>query len=94
MNDFLKKNSFSILLVLVAMIIFWVYTTFINVPRDEEALAPQNPAEEITLNLSGLQSISFDNNLFSSPEFRNLREFPLIIPLQTLGRTNPFAPAQ
>ena len=95
MNDFLKKNSFSVLLVLVTVIIFWVYTTFISPSQEETgAFVPQNPAEEITSNLGTLQSISFDGSLFSSQEFKNLRQFPLIVPQQALGRTNPFAPTQ
>jgi|GEM_PF-5291124 len=53
-------------------------------------LVTAGPGAEVVSLYSSLQSITFDQTLFSSPAYRNLTDFSTPLPTETVGRSNPF----
>jgi hypothetical protein len=49
-------------------------------------------SRELLLTLSALRVVTLDESLFADPSFRSLVDFGVEIPLQPVGRRNPFAP--
>ncbi len=47
-------------------------------------------SRELLLTLSDLRSITLDNSIFSDAAFTSLVDFRVDIPLQPVGRQNPF----
>lgn len=52
------------------------------------------PAQELLATLAALNTIQLDahSTLFQDPAFVSLTDFGVVIPLQPVGRRNPFAP--
>lgn len=42
--------------------------------------------------LNQVNSLNLDTSIFDNEIFRNLKEYPVLIPDQPVGRINPFAP--
>lgn len=93
-GDFLQKNKGAITLIILALLLWWGYTTFFNSESDIDTMQTELVGKEVIDTLHRLEQIRLDASLFSSPEFRNLEEFNLVIPEQARGRINPFAPVR
>jgi hypothetical protein len=55
------------------------------------AVAPQN-ADEFSTILSTINHISIDTSLFQNPSYKLLRDVPVSLGSDVVGRSNPFAP--
>lgn len=54
--------------------------------------APLAPATEFSALLSTIKSISIDTSLFTNASYLSLRDFPITLGTEIIGRPNPFAP--
>ena len=96
MIQFLKANKLltfgSVVIILAAL----VYFMFFSKSSDEAAVVAQeetdNVSRELIITLSNLNTIRLDNSIFKDPVFLSLSDFGVQIPLQNVGRRNPFAP--
>ncbi len=80
----------------VATLLYW---TFFMQGGSAPALTATDvgvdaPAQELLATLTTLNTIQLDvhSALFQDPAFVSLTDFGVIIPLQPVGRRNPFAP--
>lgn len=96
MIQFLKDNkmlTFGGILVLAAALIYFM---FFSGPSEEVGVVVQEEtssvSRELIITLSNLNTIRLDNSIFSDPVFLSLSDFGEQIPLQNVGRYNPFAP--
>ncbi|MDO8518519.1 MAG: hypothetical protein Q7S26_04500 [bacterium] len=48
--------------------------------------------QSLLVMLSNLHTIKLDGSIFTDPTFISLTDFGVVIPLQSVGRNNPFAP--
>jgi hypothetical protein len=49
-------------------------------------------SRDLIVTLSNLNTIRLDDSIFTDPVFLSLSDFGVQIPLQPVGRRNPFAP--
>ena len=96
--QFFKNNKTSVyggLFVIAAVI---VYFMFFSGNSDDALLTTtaEDPTSQVSrdllVTLSSLNVIRLDETLFKDPVFVSLSDFGVIIPLQPVGRRNPFAP--
>lgn len=53
---------------------------------------PSVGADEFSTMLSRINSISIDTSIFQDPGYRALRDYPVMLGTDIIGRINPFAP--
>ena len=95
MTEFIKNNKVPIGGVLFLGIAIWAYFTFFSSESGEllsttEVTSPVS--QELLVTLSNLRTIRLDETIFEDVVFISLSDFGVTIPLQTIGRRNPFAP--
>lgn len=99
MLDYFKENKGLAAIVIVAVLGVGGYFAYRS--SDTGALLTASGAtstptskvsRELLLTLGDLRSITLDNSLFTDAAFTSLVDFRVDIPLQPVGRTNPFAP--
>lgn len=73
-----------------------IYLMFFRGPAEEPGVVAQdttdNVSRELVITLSNLNTIRLDDSIFKDPVFLSLSDFGVQIPLQNVGRYNPFAP--
>lgn len=96
MTQFLKDNKMLALGSLVVILGALVYFMFFAGPSENVAVVTQddssNVSRELVITLSNLNTIRLDASIFEDPVFISLSDFGVQIPLQNVGRRNPFAP--
>jgi hypothetical protein len=53
-------------------------------------LVTAGPGAEVVSLYSSLQSITFDQSIFTSPSYESLTDFSTPLPTEAIGRTSPF----
>ena len=93
--ELLKRYKLAILGGFIIILLYVVYSVYFT-NKDSPTLTLESGAaniaagtELVTLLLS-LQSITLDNKLFGSPEFRSLIDLGKTISPEPIGRANPF----
>ncbi len=97
MREFINKNKVPIGGVLLVGAALWAYFTFFSGGSEEllsttEATSPVS--QELLVTLSNLRTIHLDESIFEDTVFVSLSDFGVTIPLQAIGRRNPFAPLE
>ena len=96
MLQFLKENKMLTFGGTVVIFGALVYFMFFSGPGEEAGVAAQNEtpniSRELIITLSNLSIIRLDDSIFTDPVFLSLSDFGVQIPLQNVGRRNPFAP--
>ena len=99
MMQFIKSNKVVIIGGLLLAVLLFVYFTFFANSSDNTALLTTTSEEDLSpvsrdllVTLSNLQTIRLDNSIFTNPVFMSLTSFGVQIPLENVGRSNPFAP--
>lgn len=96
MFQFLKANKLLSLGGLVVLLGALMYFMFFAGGGEEVGVVSENPTDnvsrELIVTLSSLNTIRLDNSIFSDTVFLSLSDFGVQIPLQNVGRRNPFAP--
>ena len=96
MTQFLKDNKMLALGSVVVILGALLYFMFFSGPSEEAAVVAQDDtgsvSRELVITLSNLNTIRLDASIFDDPVFLSLSDFGVQIPLQNVGRRNPFAP--
>ncbi len=66
-------------------------TGIIPLPNADKSQATQ-ASDEFSNLLSSIKRITIDTSLFNNPAYKMLRDFPVSLGSEIVGRTNPFAP--
>lgn len=94
--DFLKQNKAAIALGVLLIAGIFVYTTFFLSSAPVATLTSSDSdstlSQNLLVTLQSLHTIKLDNSIFSEPAYQSLTDFGVVIPQQTPGRRNPFAP--
>jgi hypothetical protein len=96
--DFILRNKIGLGAGVALILAAGAY--FVLSKGGDEALLQSTGSEEITspvsrellVILSDLRTVTLDESLFGDEGFRSLVDFGIEIPLQPVGRRNPFAP--
>lgn len=93
--DFIKNNKILLGTIIAAAALFFVYYTYFkgdsSAPLSSEDASPVS--QELLALLGSLVSIKLDQSIFTDPAFVSLSDFGTVIPPESAGRRNPFAPA-
>lgn len=103
-----KVKIFSIVVIVIAGIIFATSFLGSKTPVPAKSTSPlssttgviplpgattsKSSADEFSTLLSSVKSITIDTSLFNNPAYKMLRDFPVSLGSDVVGRTNPFAP--
>ena len=94
--QFIKENKLLTLGGVVVILAAFVYFMFFSGPSEKVTVVTQNEtsnvSRELIITLSNLNTIRLDDSIFKDPVFLSLSDFGVQIPLQNVGRRNPFAP--
>lgn len=95
----MSRNKLIILLVLILGLGFFAYSYLSHtndaqdaVPLSDSSVLPQTVGQDFIVLLNTLHSIKLDSTLFASPSFTSLHDSSVVVPLEPVGRRNPFAP--
>lgn len=96
---FFLKYKKIILVILVLSISFVLYSTYFGgKPEGEELLVSSNTntqvqivGNEIVSALNQIQTLKLSRDIFEDPVFRSLVDRNIPIPVEPVGKTNPFA---
>lgn len=90
----MKSNTIILIVVSVIVVagVFWYYSTKTGNEPPLSVLSSENKSQTRFQTLvSGLQSISFNTNIFSDARFMALVDLATPITPETAGRLDPFA---
>jgi len=101
--DFVKKNLKNILLfggVLAVVYFGYSYLSSSSAPTPSTTLVASGPGvtsaggtgADLLALLLDLRSLKLDGGVFGDPVFQSLKNFGVPIPVESIGRPNPFAP--
>jgi len=96
MIQFLKDNKVLTLGGVVVILAALIYFMFFSGSSEQAGVVVEDEtssvSRELVITLSNLNTIRLDNSIFEDPVFLSLSDFGESIPLQNVGRRNPFAP--
>jgi len=99
MIDFIKQNKVFVGIIFAVVVLvggYFIYGAG-GTPSEGSALTSTGVSEtskvsrELLATLSNLKSISLDSSIFTDSVFLSLTDFGTVIPVQPVGRDNPFA---
>jgi len=93
--DFLKQNKLPIAAGIILLAGIYAYVTFFAGSSPATLTASGTNAtlsQNLLVTLQNLHTIQLDDSIFTDPAFESLTDFGVVIPQQTPGRSNPFAP--
>lgn len=95
--NFILKNRTMLMGLAAVVLAIGGYYMFSGGSSDGEALLTTGSAgdaqsEQLLQALSDLQTVTLDSSTFEDEVFLSLNDFGVSIPLQFVGRRNPFAP--
>jgi hypothetical protein len=98
MLDYLKENKGLAAIVILVVLGVGGYFAYRSSSSDallsssSTATETSQVSRELLLTISDLKTITLDNSIFTDEAFVSLVDFRVDIPLQPVGRDNPFAP--
>jgi hypothetical protein len=96
--DFLNKNKTIIGVGIALLLVVYVYFTYFSGSSSAPTLTTTDTTSTVSQNLlvtlQNLHTIKLDNTIFTNPVFISLTDFGVTIPLENVGRRNPFLPLQ
>ena len=92
--NFLQKYKTIIILLVVAVIGYFVYTQFLSATPATVSSADSSGVvgQDILDLVASFEAVSIDPTLFSNSQFQNLKDFTVVLQPESQGRVNPFAP--
>lgn len=101
MIDFLKENKMLAGILIGGVLLVGGYFAFFSGGGSSALLTPTSGttpssqvSKELLATIANLKSITLDTQLFTDEAFISLVDFHVEIPLQPVGRDNPFKPLQ
>lgn len=93
----MKIDSNTVLIIVTALIVaagaYWYFFTGTgNQPPLTASIAENEAQTQFQALVSELQPISFDTKIFSDPRFTSLVSLSTPVAVETVGRSDPFAP--
>ncbi|MBX4198979.1 hypothetical protein KW800_01735 [Candidatus Parcubacteria bacterium] len=90
--QYIQKNKSILIAIALFALVIWAYGAFIKGPSTSVATnqSAQKVGGDVLDLYSSLKAVSLDQTLFSTALYRHLQDFSSDIPLQPVGRTNPF----
>ena len=95
MMQFLKENKMITLGGFVVLLGAFLYYTYFSGPSNTATVSSEtiSPAShDLLVTLSNLHTIRLNEKIFTDPVFLSLVDFGVTLPLENVGRPNPFAP--
>lgn len=99
MMDLLKENKMLAGIVIGAIVLVGAYFAFFSGSGSSTLLSSNSGSsetskisQELLVTIGDLKAINLDTKIFSDPAYQSLVDFHVDIPLQPIGRDNPFAP--
>lgn len=88
----LKNNMGAIITIVVLIILFFVYQSFFKPSVSVPVSGSTNPnvGQDVVDLYTTLQVVTLNQNLFTTPAYRNLIDFSTVLQDQPKGRRNPF----
>lgn len=90
MHKFIEKNKGIIVTILLLLIVMYGYNFFAPDVPTTAGLAPAS-GEALLRMSQEIQSVNFEQNLFTTPGYRLLIDFSTEVIPDIPGRINPFA---
>jgi hypothetical protein len=98
MMQFINDNKYYIGLIVIILVGLWAYMTYYQGPSSDASLSSDDTgsplSQDVLVTLSHVKAITLDPSIFSDPVYQSLNDFGVTIPLQPIGRRNPFAPVE
>jgi hypothetical protein len=96
----LTKYKKIIIVVLISVIAFFVYSFFFGANKDDSLIksVANTPSgadvigSEIIQSLNQIETLQLDRSIFEDPVYRSLVDHSQPIPKEPVGRDNPFSP--
>ncbi len=88
----LKNNIGALITIIVLIVLFFVYQSFfkLNINLAVSGSVDQNVGQDVVALYTTLQAVDLDQNLFTTPAYKNLIDFSTALQDQPKGRRNPF----
>ncbi|MHB0977852.1 MAG: hypothetical protein ACYC1K_00355 [Minisyncoccota bacterium] len=88
----LKNNMGALITIAVLLVLFFVYQSFFkpNINSVASGSVDQNVGQDVVALYTTLQAVDLDQNLFTTPAYKNLVDFSTVLQDQPKGRRNPF----
>lgn len=95
--QFFKNNKTPILAAILGVLALAAYYFIWGGSGSSDNLlsspaAPSPESQQLLVTLGDLGAVTLDPSVFKSPIFASLMDFGTVIPMQAVGRHNPFAP--
>ena len=101
MMDFIKENKTLAIILLVAVLLTGGYFAFFSGGGSSALLTSSGAttstsqvSRELLATIGDLRGINLDTKIFTDDAYTSLVDFHVDIPLQPVGRQNPFQPLQ
>jgi len=96
MMQFLKENKMltlgGVVVLVGALVYFMFFSDSVDNPGVTAGTETAAVSRDLVITLSNLNTIKLDASIFTDPVFTSLSDFGVQIPLQNVGRRNPFEP--
>ena len=96
MFSFITQNKLltgGTLAVVLVLLYYFFFMSSAPLPALSTSGMGELPAtQDLLITLSSLHTIRLDGSIFSDPAFISLTDFGVVIPPESVGRRNPFAP--
>lgn len=98
MTDFIKENKLFAGLIIGIILIVGAYFAYNSGQTDDLLVSTETNSEtaaisrELLTTLASLKALTLDTSVFQDQVYVSLVDFGIEIPLQPVGRDNPFAP--
>jgi hypothetical protein len=93
--NFLKQNKTVIgvcVAAVAALVIYVMYFSGGSSATLSSSSSVSTASQNILVTLQDLNTIKLDDSIFTNPVFLSLTDFGVTIPLENVGRSDPFAP--
>jgi hypothetical protein len=98
MMDFIKENKMFAGIIIAVIVLVGGYFAYTSGSSSDTLLTSTadtptaQVSKELLATLGNLRSLSLDTSIFTDAAFVSLVDFGTAIPLEPVGRENPFAP--
>lgn len=93
MNRSRTKGLPIVLIIILAVLLYWYYTRQTNGITTGTRVERPIGAEAVVF-VKEIEELRLDDSFLKSEAFTGLRDFSVVVPIEPLSRRNPFAPLE